>query len=283
MNSPSVPITRPPALSSASRANTPSKSRSLVAWSSSSLSPSARAAGCSSLRLHLGVGIGRIDERADGRRRRDQAVQQLQPLRLQLHAQRGHAGEIAARPVQAGDQPERDRIGAGEEHDRNGPGRGLGGEHAEHLAGDGDHRDLSADQVGRQRRQPVVLLLRPAIFDRDVAALDIAGFAQALAERVQPARVAAGGGAAQEADHRQRRLRARGQRPGNRRRGRRAAEQRDELAPLHSITSSARVSTVAGTSRPSALAVLRLRISSYLIGACTGRSAGFSPLRMRST
>src|SRR6516164_9156733 len=28
---------------------------------------------------------------------------------------------------------------------------------------------------------------------------------------------------------------------------------------------------------------LRLITSSYLVGACTGRSAGFSPLRMRST
>ena len=31
------------------------------------------------------------------------------------------------------------------------------------------------------------------------------------------------------------------------------------------------------------LAALRLTTSSYLVGACTGRSAGFSPLRMRST
>ena len=31
-------------------------------------------------------------------------------------------------------------------------------------------------------------------------------------------------------------------------------------------------------SRPSALAVLRLITKSYLVGACTGRSAGFSPL-----
>jgi hypothetical protein len=51
----------------------------------------------------------------------------------------------------------------------------------------------------------------------------------------------------------------------------------------YSITSSARVSTIAGTSRPSALAVLRLSTVSYLVGACTGRSTGFSPLRMRST
>src|SRR5262249_19013405 len=63
----------------------------------------------------------------------------------------------------------------------------------------------------------------------------------------------------------------------------RTAEQHDELAPPHSITSPPRASTPHGTSRPSGLAVLRLITRSYLVGACTGRSAGFSPLRMRST
>ena len=51
----------------------------------------------------------------------------------------------------------------------------------------------------------------------------------------------------------------------------------------YSITSSARESMDGGTVRPSALAVFRLSTSSFLVGACTGRSAGFSPLRMRST
>src|SRR5262245_41450376 len=37
-----------------------------------------------------------------------------------------------------------------------------------------------------------------------------------------------------------------------------AAEQHDKFPPVHSITSSARASNVVGTSRPSALAVLRL-------------------------
>src|SRR5215472_16896376 len=73
-------------------------------------------------------------------------------------------------------------------------------------------------------------------------------------------------------------LREHRQRP----RRRRAAEQRDKRAPLHSITSSARAITDDGISSPSALAVLRLITSSYFVGACTGRSAGFSPLRMRS-
>src|SRR5262249_49610942 len=55
------------------------------------------------------------------------------------------------------------------------------------------------------------------------------------------------------------------------------------VAALHSITSSARASSDGGTSTPSALAVLRLITSSYLIGAWTGRSAGFSPLRISLT
>src|SRR5262249_28668998 len=57
----------------------------------------------------------------------------------------------------------------------------------------------------------------------------------------------------------------------------------DPAKTPHSITSLARASRVGGTSRPSALAVLRLITVSNFTGACTGRSAGFSPLRMRST
>ena len=40
---------------------------------------------------------------------------------------------------------------------------------------------------------------------------------------------------------------------------------------------SALASTDAGRSRPSDLAVFRLTTSSYLVGVCTGRSAGFAP------
>jgi hypothetical protein len=50
----------------------------------------------------------------------------------------------------------------------------------------------------------------------------------------------------------------------------------------HSMTSSARSSIPGGTARPSALAVLRLMVSLYLVGCCTGRSAGLAPFRIRS-
>src|SRR5262249_40637737 len=52
---------------------------------------------------------------------------------------------------------------------------------------------------------------------------------------------------------------------------RRTADKRDELAPFHSITSSAMASSVGGTVRPSIRAVLRLITSSNLVGRSTGR------------
>jgi hypothetical protein len=54
-----------------------------------------------------------------------------------------------------------------------------------------------------------------------------------------------------------------------------------QFAWPHWITSSARASSIGRTSPPRTCAVLRLITSSNFAGACAGRSAGFSPLRMR--
>jgi len=88
------------------------------------------------------------------------------------------------------------------------------------------------------------------------------GFVEAFAERGHKTRRGIGRAASDESDHRHRLLRARRDRPSRSR----AAEQRDEVASFHSITSSARASSVGGTSRPSALAVLRLMANSNLVG-----------------
>src|SRR5262249_7534351 len=128
-------------------------------------------------------------------------------------------------------------------------------------------------------RELIVLAVREAEFDRDILACKVADVLQSPTDRGHNGRFGLRRAATQISDHRQSRL----LRPRSARPRRRAAEQRDELAALHSITSSARARTVGGTVRPSALAVLRLRIVSYLVGACTGRSPGFSPLRTRST
>lgn len=56
-----------------------------------------------------------------------------------------------------------------------------------------------------------------------------------------------------------------------------------ELAPLHSITRSARTKNDRGILMPSVLAVLRLTTNSNLVGCSIGSSAGVAPLRILST
>src|SRR5262249_15570576 len=131
----------------------------------------------------------------------------------------------------------------------------------------------------REGRQPIEPIVGPALLNCDILALRESLVLQALAQSVNHMAKWSSRSGAQKADHRYPRLlRARRDRP----RSRRAAEQLDERAPPHhSITSSAMARSVSGTVRPSAFAVLRLRISSNLVGCWTGRSAGFSPLRIR--
>src|SRR5262245_24343798 len=124
-----------------------------------------------------------------------------------------------------------------------------------------------------------MLTIGPTIFDRDVLAFDVATFAQTLSKRIEIVGIRRSRRAVEKPDDGDPRLlRPRRERP--RRRG--AAEQRDELATSHSITSSACASNVGGTSMPSIFAVWRLMTSSSLVARRTGISAGFSPLRTRA-
>src|SRR6516162_7029778 len=126
-----------------------------------------------------------------------------------------------------------------------------------------DHRHLMAYQIGCEVGQSVVLVLSPAILDRHILALDVAGFTKALAECGQKACTIDWRRAAKEPNHRHRRLlRTHRERPRCR-----AADQRDERAAPHSITSSARSGNAGGILNPSALAVLRFTTSSNLVGA----------------
>src|SRR6476660_10518312 len=84
----------------------------------------------------------------------------------------------------------------------------------------------------------------------------------------------------EEPDHRHcRLLRVRDARPCCRR----TAKQRDELAPPHSITSSARCCRNKGTSMPIAFAVFRLITSSNFVGCSIGKSAGLVPCNILDT
>src|SRR5262249_13945762 len=118
----------------------------------------------------------------------------------------------------------------------------------------------------------------PPIFDRHIPALVITGSTEAATECLHKVCCCAGRRGVHVAnDGHSRLLRPRRERPCGR-----AAQQRDDLAPLHhSITSSAATSSLSGTVSPSILAVEALMTNSNLLDSTTGKSGGFAPLRMR--
>jgi hypothetical protein len=97
----------------------------------------------------------------------------------QLGGEEIDAGRVAARSGEAGDEPKPDRVLGNQEHNGNCFGR-LGCDDRSGRAGRNDHADTPANELGRQRRQPIRLILGPAKLDRDVLALDIAAFFEAL-------------------------------------------------------------------------------------------------------
>ena len=92
-----------------------------------------------------GIGIARIDQNADHAGGRQQALQQLQLFRDQRVGEEAHAGNIAPRPIHAGDEAELHGIGTDREHNGYARGRGLGGERGAGRAARGDHRDPPGD------------------------------------------------------------------------------------------------------------------------------------------
>src|SRR5262245_5191046 len=93
-----------------------------------------------------------------------------------------------------------------------------------------DHRHLTAYQIGCEVAQSVGLVLRPAILDHDILALDVADFTNALPECGQKAcTIGRRPRAAEESYHRHRRLlRPRRERPCSC-----STKERDEFAAFH--------------------------------------------------
>src|SRR5205814_4090326 len=69
------------------------------------------------------------------------------------------AGEVAARPIEAGDEAGLDRISAVQENDRDRRGRGFGSERGRRAAGYAYDGHPAADQIGHQFRQPIAVIV----------------------------------------------------------------------------------------------------------------------------
>src|SRR5947208_929513 len=192
-----------------------------------------------------------VREHTDYCRCGEQLTQQSESLCPQCGREETRARNVAARPAETGDQPGSNRVAPNREDDRYRRGCSFCCERRRGAADRSDDGHLAVDQIGRQRGQLLIPILRPAEFDRDVLSLDKARFIQTSAERSNDKSGVIGRPRAHEPDHRHRRLlRPRRERP----RGP-AAEQCHERAAVHSITSLMRNRRGRAISMPSAMAV----------------------------
>ena len=122
-----------------------------------------------------------IDEKVDDGGGGYQLAQQLESFPRDRRGEEARAGDFAARPVEASDEAQFDRVAAATENDGNGGGCRLGDQRRTGIRG--DHGDLTANQIGRQGWQSIELTFGPAIFDRDIPALNVAGFLETITER----------------------------------------------------------------------------------------------------
>src|SRR5262249_15937835 len=127
-----------------------------------------------------GVRIVGVQEIADDGGCRYQLVQQLQPFRCNRPDEKAHSRDIDAWPIEARDQTEFDRVAAAGKNDWYRPGGRLSRQRRTGIGE--DCGNLTGDQISGKRRSSIGLLLGPAIFDRDVLTLDVAGFLQTLTE-----------------------------------------------------------------------------------------------------
>ena len=102
-----------------------SNSLSLRAWNT------CRRRRAGALRSPSPAGVGghavRIDQEGDGGWRAGRPARPLEPGRFQLLIEDAHLGHVPARPVEAADETDRDRVAATGKRDGDGVGGGLGG------------------------------------------------------------------------------------------------------------------------------------------------------------
>src|SRR6516162_9829758 len=135
---------------------------------------------------------------------------------------------------EAGNDAKGNEIGGDRRDDRNCRCRTLGGKNSRSVGH--DDMDVESNQLGRQSGEPVLMSICKAKFDVEVPAFDVAEVTKAIRKCVDGSDKLGGRRRAQVPDPVKplRLLRPRRDRPS-----RRATNQRDELATLHSTTSSA--------------------------------------------
>ena len=217
-----------------------------------------------------GTGVARIEHDAGPLESGRDLRKQLKPLAFQRGFPAGEAGDVSGRLVESCDDAGGNGIDHANEDDRDRPRLPLEGNGRRGIACH-DDVGLQSDQLPRERSYPIDVTSRPTKVQSHVTAIDPTQVRKQLNERrdkrLQHGIVFDARNEHAYAPYAVALLRPRREGPSGS-----AAEERDELATIHSMTSSARSRIDCRTVRPSALAVLRFTAISNLVGNCTGRS-----------
>ena len=238
----------------------------------------ARAGGGNDLGLdQRPVRAGWIDQKPDAHQPGNSVMRQFDQLCIHAFDNAGNAGDAAGGPRVAGEE-----IGKVVAKDR-ADDRQVGRERLHRtsrarLAGK-HHVWREHDEFACERPQTFRIPLRITIVDVERLPSDVSQLAHARDK---------GGNSAPFVLRREEREHGDvGPLPGRMHRKRprdgRAAEERDEVATVHSMISSASRRNGSGIVSPSALAVLRFTTSSNFVGCSTGKSAGRVPRKILST
>ena len=162
-------------------------SRSLLALRSMICRPMAVPLPRTSLRRGLGIGSW-IDEHGNAVALGHELAQQLQVASPPAPRKKAHARDVAARPVEAGDETDLDRVVArSRRRSESVVVAALAASAAGVLPRD-NHGHLRRTRSAARAGSRSVWSFRPAVFDRHVLALDKACFLQALAEAAHEVR-----------------------------------------------------------------------------------------------
>ena len=108
-------------------------------------------------------------------------MQQFQAFWSHFNIEVGDAGEIATRTIKACDEAEHNRVGTDHKDSRDN-GRCYLGRQCRRATRRNEHGHSALNQFQGEGWQPLVDVIRPAVFDRDIALLDVAGLSQASFE-----------------------------------------------------------------------------------------------------
>jgi hypothetical protein len=103
--------------------------------------------------------IGRIDQHSNPNRLGHQLVQKCQPLRSHLSREKIDAGQVSARPGEACDKTELDRVFADAKDDRDGRGRSFGYLGSKVAGWGGDDGHAPTYKLSHERRKAIELAL----------------------------------------------------------------------------------------------------------------------------